>query len=70
MLAQQGVCVYILEQYEQWWTFQLSVLLVTIYREVKRAKAEGKTQLSSQELDTTWQSSLEVDLCSPENTRY
>ncbi len=42
---------YILEQYEQWWTFQLSVLLVTIHNQVKQAKAEGKTQLSPQELD-------------------
>lgn len=42
---------YILEQYGQWWTFQLSLLLVTIHSQVKQAKAEGKTQLSSQALD-------------------
>ena len=42
---------YILEQYGQWWAFQLSLLLVTIHSQVKQAKAEGKTQLSSQTLD-------------------
>ncbi len=42
---------YVLEQYAQGWAFQLSLLLVTIHRQVKQAKAEGKTQLSPQELD-------------------
>ena len=42
---------YVLEQYGQWWTFQLSLLLGTIHRQVKQAKVEGKTQLSPQDLD-------------------
>ena len=42
---------YLLERDAQGWTFQLSLLLVSIHSQVKQAKAEGKTQLSTQELD-------------------
>ncbi|MEM1370110.1 MAG: IS66 family transposase [Cyanobacteria bacterium P01_H01_bin.15] len=42
---------YILEQYDQWWSFQLSLLLVTIHSQVQKTKTEGKMQLSPQELD-------------------
>lgn len=41
---------YILEQYGQWWAFQLSLLLVTIHTQVKAAKAAGKKRLSPEEL--------------------
>lgn len=42
---------YMLEHYGQWWAFQLSLLLVSIHSQVKQAKAEGKEQLSTQELE-------------------
>lgn len=42
---------YLLERDAQWWTFQLSLLLVSIHSQVKQAKTEGKTQLSTQELE-------------------
>ena len=42
---------YMFEHYGQWWAFQLSLLLVSIHNHVKQSKAEGKTQLSPQELD-------------------
>ena len=42
---------YILEQYGQWWAFQLSLLLVTIHHQVQAAKAGGEDSLSPQVLD-------------------
>ena len=36
---------YILEHYEQWWAYQLSLLLVTMLTQVQAAKADGKTTL-------------------------
>ena len=36
---------YLLEHYEQWWAYQLSLLLVTILSQVQAAKAEGKPTL-------------------------
>ena len=41
---------YILEHYDQWWAFHLSVLLVSIHSQVKVLKAQGKTALSAQDL--------------------
>ncbi len=42
---------YLLERDAQGWSFQLSLLLVSIHKHVKQAKEAGKTQLSPQELD-------------------
>ena len=36
---------YVLEHYEQWWAYQLSLLLVTILSQVQAAKAQGQTAL-------------------------
>ena len=36
---------YMLERYEQWWAYQLSLLLVTILTQVQAAKADGKIAL-------------------------
>lgn len=36
---------YILEHYEQWWAYQLSLLLVSILNEVQAAQAQGQTAL-------------------------
>ena len=38
---------YILEHYNQWWAFHLSVLLVSIHSQVKALKAQEKPALSS-----------------------
>ncbi|NEO34542.1 MAG: IS66 family transposase [Symploca sp. SIO3C6] len=42
---------YMVEHYGQGWAFQLSLLLVSIHSHVKRTKAEGGGQLSTQELE-------------------
>ena len=42
---------FILEHYGQWWAFHLSLLLVTIYRQVEQAKAQGQTALEQEQLD-------------------
>ncbi|MEM9805430.1 MAG: IS66 family transposase [Cyanobacteria bacterium P01_D01_bin.56] len=36
---------FILEHYDQWWAYQLSLLLVTILHQVQAAKANGQTAL-------------------------
>ena len=41
---------YVLEHYNQWWAFHLSVLLVSIHSQVKALKAQGKTTLSDEDL--------------------
>lgn len=41
---------FILERYEQFWAFQMSLLLVTIHRHVQVAKGEGHSALSPTEL--------------------
>ena len=41
---------YILEHYEQWWAYQLSLLLVTILNHVQAAKDEGKPALPLNQL--------------------
>lgn len=41
---------FILEHYRQFWAFQMSLLLVTIYVQVAAAKAAGETALSSEQL--------------------
>ena len=41
---------YVLEHYDQWWAFHLSVLLVSIHSQVKVLKTQGKTALSAQDL--------------------
>jgi transposase len=40
---------YILEHYGQWWSFQLSLLLVTIHSQVESLKTQGKQALSSED---------------------
>lgn len=41
---------FILEHYDQWWAYQLSLLLVTILDQVQAAKANGQTALSDDQL--------------------
>lgn len=41
---------FILEQTGQWWAFQLSLLLVTIHRQVEQAKAQGQPALAAEQL--------------------
>ena len=42
---------YLLEQYGQWWAYQLSLLLVTILSLVQAAKAQGKTALAFEQIE-------------------
>jgi transposase len=41
---------YVLEHYAQPWAFQMSLLLVTIHRQVEAAKAQGQRMLSQSDL--------------------
>jgi len=41
---------YMLERYGQWWAFQLSLLLVTIHTHVETLKAQGKHEVSREDL--------------------
>jgi transposase len=41
---------FILEHYEQWWAYQLSLLLVTILRQVQTAQAQGQNALPVEQL--------------------
>ncbi len=41
---------YVLEHYNQWWSFHLSVLLVSIHSQVKALKAQGKTAVPDEDL--------------------
>ena len=41
---------YVLENYHQWWAFQLSVLLVSTHSQVKMIKAQGETALPPEDL--------------------
>ncbi|NJM48507.1 MAG: IS66 family transposase, partial [Alkalinema sp. RU_4_3] len=53
---------FILERYQQFWAFQMSLLLVTIYLEVETAKANKQTALSPEQLsafETRYQAILE-----------
>jgi transposase len=43
---------FILERYRQFWAFQMSLLLLTIYVEVQAAQTAGATALSSEQLST------------------
>jgi transposase len=42
---------FILEHEGQWWAFQLSLLLVTIHRQVEQAKAQGQSALDHEQLE-------------------
>ena len=42
---------FILEHEGQWWAFQLSLLLVTIHRQVEQAKAQGQSALEHDQLE-------------------
>ena len=41
---------YVLEHYNQWWAFHLSVLLVSIHSQIKALRAQGKPALSDEAL--------------------
>ena len=43
---------FILEHYDQWWAYQLSLLLVTILSQVQAAKADGQTALPEDQLQS------------------
>lgn len=64
---------FIVERYQQFWAFQMSLLLVTIYVEVDAAKAAGQTALSAEQrsafearyqaiLEEGWQSNPPLDV--------
>ena len=40
---------FILEHHEQFWAYQMSLLLVTIHRQVQQAKADGQSTFSSEQ---------------------
>jgi len=41
---------FILERYQQWWAYQMSVLLVTILCQVQEAKVQGQSRLAPEQL--------------------
>lgn len=41
---------FVLEHYQQWWAYQMSVLLVTVLHQVKQAKAKGENALDVDQL--------------------
>jgi len=41
---------FILERYQQWWAYQMSLLLVTIFSQVQIAKSEGDSALAMEQL--------------------
>lgn len=64
---------FIVERYQQFWAFQMSLLLVTIYVEVEAAKAAGQTALSAEQrnafearyqaiLEKGWQANPPLDV--------